>query len=1643
MKYRWGFLDADDNFSACEPKVDDSTALDFAREGNEIFYRGKLNGSLSFRFEFDAIIALGYNHEHRIVLQWYDAQNDEWKNVWMGRFALTDCEIDYDTKTITVQPTPLDKYTKILDALENEYNLVKLESGTQPINILIRPCYQIYIAGNTRISNFVGGNSWDADSDSAAPLALERQLYFTPLRNVAWFTLTYTTGVYAGKYAVYYARFNMSAEPSFTTLEFPFDGRVYNSDGTYTEDILQCHLELNISQKWEFYITDGNNNVVLRVYYNLLDDNYGDNYFAYQEGSMIEDSYFSWDRIYGRAICKSDLATVTIGGNTYNLNDFPTTDIAATSKNYNKILTIAATDITPDIDVEEEPTGWPQTTIGWYFVKPADTLTRHYWPISPESWKSVSYWWYPTALNTQIEELLTTTQTIRDAFDLRYAIRRLLEKAGWDGEYIISGIMGGTQDYAGYRFLPVITPKSNIISSFYDTPAQKAPITLQNILAMLKAAYRIYWHIDSSNNVHFEHISYYDNGLQYSESAPDVLVDLETELHTNTKKNKVFGQNKVKFDKNDMPEQYLFGWMDKQTRPYDGFPIKCLDAYVQKGQTDEQTAGNFSVDVDMILSSPNEFSKDGFVLIALPSSGANSYNTTLQLESVTITDDNGDKYNVTIQNADAAFVKIHENMWRFALPCENVNINNEDTTAITTGRFKVQNVEFADTVMAEILKDIDNCNKVIRTQQGDGHIKTLSINLNSLVAKGDLLFNFVGRWYYLKGTAIGSSIAIFVNGKSITIDVTDNKFTYRYKEPISTLTFGAADVVFVDFADCDNLDNLTSCDSMFDGCEELLAVDFGNKTFGAVTSANNMFRGCVALTTLICPDSSSWKADLDLSDCPALTLESLYDLIKFLYYYNAGVHTITPNSTMWNALDADTQNDLIAKATERGWTINIPAQYSVTGQSTSSTVYATINGAAVEIPVTGGVWQYDYNAAITSISFENDNNLTMVDFSLSDGLAGLTTLADAFKNCSALTSVDFSNCDLSNVASATDTFAGCTSLTELIVPAGTWKPDVDLSDTAMVYADMLSTIGILYTYTSGTHTITFNQTTWDSLSVAQQQTIFDAAQLKYWTTNAVAVLLAIRGKSTAASETFTLVFIDDQTQTTASETITVNVDGNGDWEYQYSGKKIYSLDNTFKSNTTITSVEIAEDLAECVSMSNTFRLATNLQSVIFANDLNLNNVVTTCNHLNLSDCGLFSGCTNLTSISAIFFAQSFNSVVHIAGMFQGCTSYTSAISFSGAFPLVTDIRIMFNNCKTTSITFTNATFANVVDSIGFITNSTTTSVSLPNATFASLVNNVTAGSPTGGLFANCTTLTSVDISSATFASLQNATAMFYNDSNLTDITWSNNLNLNALKYVGAANNYGIFQGCKKLTNASIGGFVSKTMPLLEIATYMFVNCEALTSIDLSATTFANCTRITGMFSGCRNLSTITWSNSLDFSNIQYANGAFYNCRAITSMALGGQTFGSLINAYQMFINCVSLVSIDLSAATFASLQNASQIFSGCVALASVDLTLATFANCNDVRNVFTSCNALTNITLTQQNIAFSTSATTANISPNISTSPLTYQSMLNLANWVKDFTGFSAPTITYRAASWNALSAAEQNNIDSILSGKNWNRAIA
>ena len=93
--------------------------------------------------------------------------------------------------------------------------------------------------------------------------------------------------------------------------------------------------------------------------------------------------------------------------------------------------------------------------------------------------------------------------------------------------------------------------------------------------------------------------------------------------------------------------------------------------------------------------------------------------------------------------------------------------------------------------------------------------------------------------------------------------------------------------------------------------------------------------------------------------------------------------------------------------------------------------------------------------------------------------------------------------------------------------------------------------------------------------------------------------------------------------------------------------------------------------------------------------------------------------------------------------------------------------------------------------------------------------------------------------------------------------------------------------------------------------------------------------------------------------------------------------------------------------------------------------------------MFYACNALTALEVPQGSTAILPTSTAVNTPMDLHFSPLTYTSMLKVANWLSDLTGYTAHTVTFKATAWAALTAAEQATIQGILSGKNWTLATA
>lgn len=307
-------------------------------------------------------------------------------------------------------------------------------------------------------------------------------------------------------------------------------------------------------------------------------------------------------------------------------------------------------------------------------------------------------------------------------------------------------------------------------------------------------------------------------------------------------------------------------------------------------------------------------------------------------------------------------------------------------------------------------------------------------------------------------------------------------------------------------------------------------------------------------------------------------------------------------------------------------------------------------------------------------------------------------------------------------------------------------------------------------------------------------------------------------------------------------------------------------------------------------------------------------------------------------------------------------------------------------------------------------------------------------------FYNCVNITSVNLSNATFESVTTSLSMFRNCGMLSVIEWGQGLNFQSLVTSGlSSRNSGMFQNCTSLSN--LDAFAHQRFASLVNAYDMFNGCTSLASIDLSSATFDALKYATAMFFSCSALTTIDL-HSADFSSLIRATNMFSSCTALLTIDLSTATFDNLEQANNMFWNC-GVAVVDISAAKFDNLQTAYRMFRDCTALHSINMPIATFENVTDSRQAFQSTTSLSSITINTINCAILPTSTPADASLDLHWSPLDYTSMLTVANWVSDLTGQSAHTVTFKTSAWNALTAAEQANIDAILSAKNWTRAIA
>lgn len=728
-KYRFFLqIGEDGTKQTVRPNYKDDLTLDYELETNQRFYRAKLSGKINFvRADYDIINDAPFDSEFFLYIEKSDDWGQTYNQYYKAKFMKTDCTFNDDDKLVTVKPETTDQYDDVLAGLEKEYNLITLAPTIQRITINKRPLIQIYVPGDSIVSCFLGGTNWEQDANATTDQNALIQTYHFALCNILKEIQITSHGSPAVIHGLYTGRMATGASVN------NFEGKLYPE--------LNVNYYIYISQQRLDGLPFGAVIVEIRK---RSDDTA---MFRYSKSTTSPFDTLEFDltavegsgatgtmhadmksyNIYARYLC--DVEKID-DFNTYPLS---ADDIVDNNRNYRRAIGYTIDVAFISNNFSDTPTEWGLADNGKYFAPPYSIYGQTFYPIARSTWRYASLWFGFYLMDWILEEKARKAYTLRDAFTLSSCINVLLK------EFAPGITHEATPEYSqflynknnpisGRSFKLLISQKSNIINGEYKTPAQKAPITLQQIMTMLRDIYKCYWYIEDGK-FKIEQVSWFRNGGSYGYN-PIIDYDLTQLENVRNGKKLAFATSEYSFDKVEMPERYQFEWMDDVTTPFEGLPIEITSKYVTAGKIEEINISNFTSDIDLMLLNPGAISSDGFALFAAvtPSGGG-------QLE-LPFTRQTVDGVEYFLQNGYLAFINIQPTYWVYDMPARNFKINNSPYYAMGgLERKKKQTLNFLAGTTDP------NPMLLVKTYIGNGQVDKLSVNLCSRNIKATLKYD--------------------------------------------------------------------------------------------------------------------------------------------------------------------------------------------------------------------------------------------------------------------------------------------------------------------------------------------------------------------------------------------------------------------------------------------------------------------------------------------------------------------------------------------------------------------------------------------------------------------------------------------------------------------------------------------------------------------------------------------------------------------------------------------------------------------------------------------------------------------------------------------------------------------------------------
>ena len=551
-KYRFFLqIGEDGTKQTVRPNYKDDLTLDYELETNQRFYRAKLSGKINFvRADYDIINNAPFDSEFFLYIEKSDDWGQTYNQYYKAKFMKTDCTFNDDDKLVTVQPETIDQYNDVLAGLEKEYNLIELAPQIEFLTIRKRPLIQIYVPGDSIVSCFLGGTNWEQDANATTDQNALIQTYHFALCNILKEIQITSHGSPAVISGLYTGRMATGASTNV------FEGKLYP--------------ELNVN--YYIYITQQRINglpfgaVVVEIRKQSDDTAM----FRYIKSTTLPFDTLEFDltavegsgatgtmhadmksyNIYARYLCDVEKIDDL---NTYPL---PADDIVDNNRNYRRAIGYAIDVAFISNNFSDTPTEWGLADSGKYFEPPYSIYGQTFYPIARSTWRYASLWFGFYLMDWILEKKARKAYTLRDVFTLSSCINVLLKEFApgitHEATPEYSQFLYNTNNpISGKSFKLLISQKSNIINGEYQTPAQKAPITLQQIMTMLRDIYKCYWYIEDGK-FKIEQINWFRNGGSYGYN-PIIDYDLTQLENVRNGKKLSFSTSKYSFDKVDIP----------------------------------------------------------------------------------------------------------------------------------------------------------------------------------------------------------------------------------------------------------------------------------------------------------------------------------------------------------------------------------------------------------------------------------------------------------------------------------------------------------------------------------------------------------------------------------------------------------------------------------------------------------------------------------------------------------------------------------------------------------------------------------------------------------------------------------------------------------------------------------------------------------------------------------------------------------------------------------------------------------------------------------------------------------------------------------------------------------------------------------